>query len=52
MAIFIIAVIVLGACLASHHHGRHFERNRRSGLTISESMAGPFGTRVRISKRF
>jgi hypothetical protein len=51
----VIILIILGALLLvglTHQHGRHYERNRRSGLTISESMRGPFGSRVRISKRF
>jgi hypothetical protein len=51
----VIAIVIIVAVLliaGSHHHGRHFERNRRSGLTISESMRGPLGSRVRISKRF
>lgn len=50
--IILIAIVAVVLIAASHHHGRHFERNRRSGLTISESMRGPLGTMVRISKRF
>jgi hypothetical protein len=50
--IAVIVIVAVALIAASHHHGRHYERNRRSGLTISESMRGPFGSRVRVSKRF
>jgi len=48
----IIAGIIVIAVLYAAHHGRHYRRHRRSGLTVSESLRGPFGTRVRITKRF
>jgi hypothetical protein len=45
--IVILAVIGYGAF---HHH--HYRRRRRGGFGVWESMRGPFGTRIRISKRF
>jgi hypothetical protein len=44
----IVVLVVLGL-IASHHHGRHYQRNRSRGLNMWVSMRGPFGTR--ISKR-
>lgn len=32
-------------------HGRHYRRHRRNGFGVWYSLRGPFGTRVRISKR-
>lgn len=49
MTVAIVVLVVL-AILASHHHGRHYQRNRSRGLNVWVSMRGPFGTRV--SKRF
>lgn len=43
----LIAVVLAGYLL---HHGRHYARNRRSGLSVLVSMRGPWGTR--ISRRF
>ncbi len=47
MAITVIVVIVLAYSL---HHGKHYRRHRRNGLSVWVSMRGPFGTR--ISRRF
>ena len=48
----IIAIIIVIAVLYAAHHTKHYRRNRRSGLTVSESLRGPFGSRVRVTKRF
>jgi hypothetical protein len=32
------------------HHGRHYRKRRRHGLSVRASTPGPFGTR--LSKRF
>jgi hypothetical protein len=32
------------------HHGRHYRKRRRHGLSVWMSLPGPFGSR--ISKRF
>jgi hypothetical protein len=45
-AFIVLAVLVLYAVF----HRHHYRRNRRRGLSIWVSMAGPFGTR--ISRRF
>jgi hypothetical protein len=45
-----IIVIVLIAYLLFHH--RHYRRHRRAGLTIRESIPGPFHTWFSVSKRF
>jgi hypothetical protein len=42
-------LIVIIAALYLLHHGRHYRRNRRRGLSVWVSARGPFGTRV--SKR-
>ena len=33
-------------------HGHHYRRHRRAGLMVRESIPGPFGTWLSISKRF
>jgi hypothetical protein len=45
-----IAVVLLLAYSALHH--RHYRRHRRGGLTVRESMRGPFRTWISVSKRF
>jgi hypothetical protein len=49
-------VIILGIVLAliayALFHRHHYRRRRRAGLTIRESIPGPFGTRISVSKRF
>jgi hypothetical protein len=50
MTALIIIAIVLAIYLT--HHGRHYRRRRRAGLTVRESLPGPWGTRISISKRF
>jgi hypothetical protein len=47
-AVIIILVIVAYAAF----HSRHYRRHRRAGLTIRESIPGPFGTYLSIGKRF
>lgn len=46
-AIIIVAVV---AYLAFHHS--HYRRHRRAGLTVRQSIPGPWGTWLSISKRF
>ncbi len=43
------ALIILAVVLYLLFHGHHVRRNRRRGLSVWISLAGPFGTR--ISKR-
>jgi hypothetical protein len=45
-----LVVIVAVAYLLFHHH--HYRRRRRAGLTIRESIPGPFGSWISIRKRF
>jgi hypothetical protein len=44
-----IAILLVALVLYGLFHRRHYRRNRRRGLSMWISMAGPFGTR--ISKR-
>jgi hypothetical protein len=46
----LLIAIVITAVLYGLFHHRHYQRNRRAGLSVWISMRGPFGTR--ISKRF
>ena len=48
----IIAAIVLVVLAYSLHHGKHYRRRRRAGLSVTESLPGPWGTRIRVTKRF
>ena len=43
-------VILVAAVLL--HHGHHYRRHRRAGFGVWYAMRGPWGTRVRVSKRF
>jgi hypothetical protein len=45
-----IIIIVIVAYALFHH--KHYRRHRRAGLTIRESLPGPFGTYLSIGKRF
>ena len=45
----VIGVILVVAYLAFHRH--HYRRHRRAGLTIRESIPGPFRTWLTVSKR-
>jgi hypothetical protein len=45
-----IIVLVLIAYLLFHR--RHYRRHRRAGLTVRESIPGPWGTWFSVSKRF
>ena len=45
-----LAVIVAVLYLLYHH--KHYRRHRRAGLTVRESLPGPFGTWFSVSKRF
>ena len=47
MLVFILLVILV---LYGLFHRRHYRRNRRRGLSVWISMAGPFHTR--IGRRF
>lgn len=44
-------IIILVVAYVLFHH-RHYRRRRRAGLTIRQSIPGPFGTRVSVSRRF
>jgi hypothetical protein len=44
----LIVLIVVGLVIFGHH-GYHYGRNRRRGLSVWVSMRGPWGTR--LSKR-
>jgi hypothetical protein len=46
-----IAVIVVAALYALFH-GHHYNRRRRAGLSVRESIPGPFGSWTSVSKRF
>lgn len=48
MEVLIIAAVVLYLLF----HGRHYRRRRRAGLTVRESIPGPWGTWFSVSKRF
>lgn len=48
MTLFIVICIVV-IYMGIHHH--HYRRNRRNGFGMWYSMRGPWGTRIRISKR-
>jgi hypothetical protein len=45
-----IALVVLVVVLLLHHH-HHYRRHRRNGFGVWYAMRGPWGTRVRVSKR-
>jgi hypothetical protein len=45
----IVLLVLFAAWLL--HHGHHYRRNRRAGCGVWLSMRGPWGTRVRVSKR-
>ena len=45
----VIAVLAVLAYLL--HHRKHYRRNRRNGCGVWYSLRGPWGTRVRVSKR-
>jgi hypothetical protein len=44
-----VVVILLIAYAAFHRH--HYRQRRRAGFGVWESLPGPWGTRIRISKR-
>lgn len=44
-----VCVVLFVLYLAVHHH--HYRRHRRGGFGVWYAMRGPFGTRVRVSKR-
>ena len=46
-----LGIIVIVLLYAGFHHSR-YRRHRRNGFGGWYSMRGPFGTRVRVSKRF
>ena len=45
-----IGVVIVIAYLLLHR--RHYRRHRRAGLTVRESIPGPFHTWISVSKRF
>jgi hypothetical protein len=49
----ILAILAIIALLELGRRGhRHISRRRRARLTVRESVPGPFGTWLSISKRF
>jgi hypothetical protein len=48
----LIVIIVIVVLAAAGHHGRKYHRRRRSGFTVRESLPGPLGTWISVSKRF
>jgi hypothetical protein len=44
-------VIVLGIVAYAALHHRHYRRNRSRGFGVWYSLRGPWGTRIRVSKR-
>lgn len=47
-----VIVLIIVAALYGLFHGHHYRRRRRAGLTIRQSLPGPFGTWISISRRF
>ncbi len=45
LLIIVIVLAVLG------HHAHHYRRNRRNGFGVFYSLRGPWGSRIRITKR-
>jgi hypothetical protein len=45
-----VIIIVIVAYLLFHHH--HYRRHRRAGLTVRESIPGPFRSWITVSRRF
>lgn len=52
MELFIVILVIVAVAGYSAHHGRHYRRRRRAGLTVRESLPGPWGTRVSVSKHW
>lgn len=48
----VLVVIGVAVVIYGLFHHRHYRRHRRAGFGVWYSMRGPFGTRVRVSKRF
>jgi hypothetical protein len=48
MTAAVIALVVVVYLLVHH---RHYRRNRQRGFGVWYSLRGPWGTRIRISKR-
>ena len=44
-------ILIILVALVLLHHGRHYRRHRRNGFGVWYAMRGPWGTRVRVSKR-
>lgn len=49
-AVAVIVVLAVVAYALFHRH--HYRRHRRAGLTVRESIPGPFRTWITISRRF
>ena len=47
-----LAIVIGLVVLYALFHRRHYRRHRRAGLTIRESIPGPFRTWISISRRF
>ena len=48
----VIEAIVILAVLYLLFHHRNYRRHRRAGLTVRESIPGPFRTWISVSRRF
>jgi hypothetical protein len=46
------AILIIVAVAYILFHRKHYRRHRRAGLTIRESIPGPWGTYLSIGKRF
>ena len=44
-------ILIILVALVLLHHGHHYRRHRRNGFGVWYAMRGPWGTRVRVSKR-
>ena len=44
-----IIIVIVIAYLVLHRH--HYRRNRRNGFGVFYSLRGPWGSRIRITKR-
>jgi hypothetical protein len=47
-----VLILILLAVAYLAFHGHHSRRRRRAGFGIWESLPGPFGTRVTVSRRW
>jgi hypothetical protein len=47
-----VEILIILAVVYLLFHGHHYRKRRRAGFGVWESLPGPFGTRVTISKRW